>query len=694
MGFLVPLFALGAGLVVVPWIVHRIRRPERETVRFSSLMFVPDVRKEVIERRRVQHLLLMLLRMLLLLLLAFAFTRPYWKIPRQAVAPDDASQLHVVLLDTSLSMQVEGVLEQSKKRAQAILDDLPNDARVGVVAFARTSQVLAPLLDPNREATGSVSDARRAIESVQATWEETDYTAGLQAAEALLMEYPDQDVQRRVHLVSDLQETGMLQVASGWRLSSDIALDTVVVGKQGSTNYAVQALMVQPLGEDQLQVRVRIKNWSGGSNQPVTVNLVLEDKVADSRALTVLPGHASQARFTFPWNGQTSLTGHVALGPDDLLADNRRYFAWNPRSRSQVTLVKERRTGEQWGYDRLIQAAIPTGTDLPWRLTAVSSGELDLASSEIVILGSLPGADAATRLRSYVEQGGKVLCVLHSGSNTAELNQLLLGTGIQIMDLRFSNVAANRFEILSWVDLEHRIFHPFRGARFNDFSGLRFQNYFRLNVTEDAHVIARFDNGDSAMADVPIENGRMMLWTGGIEPSWTNLAKRPRFLPLLHETLMYLGGDHDETTDYAVGEALARVKTDHHVKSDWRDSLRFNNAEPHPDPQHFSASAPSHFRQPGIVRWQEPPGNERVIAVNVAAGESDPSPITPSEFGIRLCDAPAVSEPQTVNAGIGELQPDEVCREYGLWLIGCVLVLLVLESSYAAWLAQKSRRDT
>ena len=115
LGFLAPLFFAGAALIVVPWIVHRIRRPERDVVRFSSLMFVPDVRREVIERRRVQHLLLMLLRMLLLALLAVAFTRPYLEMWAAAEGPAYGSRRHVILLDTSLSMATTGYMEEKTR---------------------------------------------------------------------------------------------------------------------------------------------------------------------------------------------------------------------------------------------------------------------------------------------------------------------------------------------------------------------------------------------------------------------------------------------------------------------------------------------------------------------------------------------------------------------------------------------------
>jgi len=76
LAFLAPLFLGGLALLVAPWLIHQIRRPERQTTRFSSLMFIPPTRKEVIERRRLQHILLMLLRMAMLVFLALAFARP------------------------------------------------------------------------------------------------------------------------------------------------------------------------------------------------------------------------------------------------------------------------------------------------------------------------------------------------------------------------------------------------------------------------------------------------------------------------------------------------------------------------------------------------------------------------------------------------------------------------------------------
>ena len=63
LSFIAPLLFAGLGLLVGPYLIHQIRRPDREPVKFSSLLFIPDVQKEVIERKRIQHILLMAMRM-------------------------------------------------------------------------------------------------------------------------------------------------------------------------------------------------------------------------------------------------------------------------------------------------------------------------------------------------------------------------------------------------------------------------------------------------------------------------------------------------------------------------------------------------------------------------------------------------------------------------------------------------------
>ena len=246
MGLLAPLFALGAALIAIPWFVHRIRRPERETVRFSSLMFVPDVKREVIERRRVQHVLLMLLRMVVLMALALAFARPFREMMLSPEASDLESTDHVILMDASLSMASDGVWTRAQQEAQAVLQTLVSGDRIGLIRFADAPVVDVPL-------SSDVDLVRRAIDGVEITWGHTDYVAALQAAEQMLTADTAQ-VQRVVHVISDFLANGMPVSDTGWRLPGTIKIKAHEAGAAHLANVSIEALAVQDTKNNVLQI--------------------------------------------------------------------------------------------------------------------------------------------------------------------------------------------------------------------------------------------------------------------------------------------------------------------------------------------------------------------------------------------------------------------------------------------------------
>ncbi|MCE2431870.1 MAG: hypothetical protein J4F29_02925, partial [Candidatus Latescibacteria bacterium] len=88
------------------------------------------------------------------------------------------------------------------------------------------------------------------------------------------------------------------------------------------------------------------------------------------------------------------------------------------------------------------------------------------------------------------------------------------------------------------------------------------------------------------------------------------------------------------------------------------------------------------FHAPGI--YQE---GTQIAAVNVADRESDLARITPAEFEIRLCDAPVLFQRD------GKQSADlSIVYEYGRWILGFLLALLVIEHFYAAYLSAREVR--
>jgi hypothetical protein len=707
MGFLAPLFLAGAALIAIPWIVHQIRRPEREIARFSSLMFVPKVQKEVIQRQKIQHPWLMALRMLLLALLALAFSRPYHESPAPP-SPDDAAYArHVILLDASGSMGTAGRFEEARKRALQLLDGFGANDRVAVATFDEAPRLLAALDGPGDADAGSARRARRAIAAAEPGWRTTAYLPALQRAEALLAPGDGADEaespRRVMHLISDFQQAGMPDNAPAWRLSPLIELDAIDVGDEAPANRAVTDLVVEEIAPDQLRVRGKVKNFGDDTDRPLQVQLVVDDKVIESRELALKRGHASQVQFAMPCDPArtAALTGRLQLTDDPLPGDDRFYFAWNRRERTRVWIVGE--TSGTGGYSAadLMRLVVPDAPGAPWTTTVLpvlSPGDLTNAATapRILVLTEVSGLDAgsARALIDFCRRGGQALVLLGPGVDAARLNADLLGAvGVTCEGPRYPTLRETTFDTFEWVDLGHPVFVPFRDARYNDFSALRFYNHQVLRTPagdDSTRVLARFGDDSPAMIEMALGDGRLLLWTFSLDFEQTNLPKKATFVPLLLETLGYLTpraaraaaryrvGDRALPPPVGAGDPPWRVSMP--GDEDW---LELNGSAPPPAPA-----------APGLLRWRNPaePGWEYIDAVNIDPRESDPARVPVAEFQIRLCSTPPAppANPAADSRDGAAAEAATVRREYGYPLIGILLLLVLFESVYTMRLAARA----
>ena len=76
MTWLFPLYLFGAAAVVLPVLLHLRKRPPKERVVFSSLMFLEKSPQVLRRRSKLEQWLLLALRCLALMLLALMFARP------------------------------------------------------------------------------------------------------------------------------------------------------------------------------------------------------------------------------------------------------------------------------------------------------------------------------------------------------------------------------------------------------------------------------------------------------------------------------------------------------------------------------------------------------------------------------------------------------------------------------------------
>lgn len=713
LSFLAPLFFAGVGLLAAPYFIHQIRRPEREPLRFSSLLFIPKVEKEVIERKRIQHILLMLMRMTALLLLALAFARPYWQ-AQEAFAGANGAIQHVILLDTSYSMGHGDVFEKARAEALGVLAGLDEDEPLAVVLFGGTVDVAVSMRDVGGVG-GSDHDAARAVlNGATVSSGHTDYELALETAYRHVTAGAAQDDASQpgviFHFISDFMKNGLPEKSSGWKLPAFVEVETITVGESVMENIGVTDIGVRKYPNGDLRVLAKVHNWTDSKLENIPLVLELGGQEVSRNHLTIQAASSRQTSFRivqeqFDDAGEI-LTGLVRLEDESIATDNARYFTWSMPRKQRILLVGIERDGVRWPAMRLMEQALPNRAELAWLRETIAPDDLIAALSQegvapgLIILSDYDSLDGEimNALTEYVAEGGELLLCASDTEGLTGFDVSVFGeTGIEGEERKYQVARSSRYTLMSWVDLDHPIFMPFQGRKFNDFSSLRYFNYVPLTVDETAEgvsVLARFEDDQPAMVEVRSGEGRVIIWPYSVQLKWTNMPKTTRFVPLLHETLMYMTDAGSAENEWSVGDAVIESQLA------WSTGDTTLLQEPGSDSERevaradgvesVSTDVPGFFKSRALSEsdW------EIVKAINVDGREGDDTPVTEAEFLLKLAAAPMVTEGAGASGLVGSEVDEEgyiIDREYGRGFLAVLLLLVLVELFYMSALSTRER---
>src|SRR5690606_25397432 len=238
---------------------------------FSSTMFLEPSPPKITRRSRIEHWLLLLLRGLAVCLLALAFARPFFRHSEQQPLGSGEGQALVVLVDSSASMQREGLWPEAQAQLQQVLRDEVSPAdRVAVLVFDAELQTVCDFdqwtaLDPPQRPEA----VQTSLEEISPSWQGTNLGAALiEAAERLdALEAADgPQPTRRVVLISDLQSGSNLDLLQTYDWPNTVVVDLRPVGDDTSPNNAGLQVVADspeaPAGHQQ-QRRVHLVNAPG-----------------------------------------------------------------------------------------------------------------------------------------------------------------------------------------------------------------------------------------------------------------------------------------------------------------------------------------------------------------------------------------------------------------------------------------------
>src|SRR5512139_773994 len=533
--WMAPLTLLGLLGLAIPLWLHRFARKTDTKHPFASLMFLEasDVRRN--RRQELRYWLLLLLRLLLLAAVVLAFAGPQWRVPVKAGAAGAA--LHVIVVDTSLSMQYAGVWDRAREQAGGLVDQVRGADRMMLVAADHRLNVL------KQASFASEAGAfHAAIRGLVPGESRLDYGA-LSSGAAGWGAGPGERVV--VHLVTDLQASASPLRFADLQLPPGVQLDLVDVGTPARQNLRIAGVGMSERGNEAL---VRIE---GDAAVLAGRSLVLEVNGAERGRRTLSPRASlpDVQRFQIGELGQGEHRLAARLLPADGLPADDAWYSLVRRVQPRVLLVAASASGDDATY---LRAALQSLAEPRFDVEVATASQLatrslsEFAAIVVSDAGLLAGAPEQG-LRKYVEAGGAALLTL--GPRALQQRVVPLA-GAQLATGR-ARAAGDAPARVAEVEQSHPVLRE-PGA----WRSIRFMRHVPVVAPDGAQVLLRFEDDAPLLFEQSLAKGRVLTFTSPLDRSWNDLAIHPLFVRFVAESTAYLAGARAAPATATVGSAF------------------------------------------------------------------------------------------------------------------------------------------
>jgi aerotolerance regulator-like protein/VWA domain-containing protein len=676
MGLLAPWFLAGVAAVGLPIYLHLLRRHSTTPRPFSSLMFFEPRTQSSIRHRRLRYLLLLSLRMALLVLLALAFANPF--ITRPA-ARTPGGRLVLLVVDDSFSMRAGTRMNDARRAAMSVLASHRSSDPVQVMAIDAQLHALTPQ-------TRDSATARAAVESVSAGDSRSSFA---ELARAVRLVADEARASIELHLFSDMQRSSMAPTFAEMSFPDTVTLVLHPVVKVATPNWTVESVTApgQLWGSPTIQrgaKPARVQAVVKGYATPAatrTVSLLVNGKSTATKTVHVPAGGRATVEFPsldVPYGFSRC---EVRIDSADAFPNDDGYLFAVERSDPQRVLFVHATTDTR--SPRYFGDALGSAAESAFVLQSVSVDQavnLSLSKYGFVVLSNLFGLPASLEnsLLGYVRDGGSVLLAL--GTSAAGRGRVpIVGDTIQrVHDYsRDSSGGHDRFLSVGETDRSH----PSVGKT-GSLSGVKF--YYAVDVDPaDARVVARLTDHTPLLLDKKIGEGRVLLFTSGLDNLTNDFPLHPAFVAFVEQSARYLSGAERPASARTV-DSFFDLRTSREQETGRKLGVEVVDPDLHrPLSLNEAATAQSlRLTRAGFYQVRLANGREEVVGVNPDRRESSLD-VVPDDVLALWRGSPKSIEPP---ASTGGRAPQEH-EPFSVWWYIMLLVLTVALAE--SWLASR-----
>lgn len=664
----------GLGAVAVPIVIHLLTRLRRQLQPWGAMRFLLEAYRRHRSRLRLEQWLLLLVRCLVLAVLGIALAGPVLTGCADFGGPANTGRSVYIVLDDSLSTHAEDLngasrFDRLRKTAINIVAALDPTDRVTIWQAARPHKVMPSA------GTNDHLEVRRRLEALRPRFSRSDLTAALESASQAI-EPPSPPERTVVVVLSDWATdavdiarplpTGLTALGDRSRLfiarptpsadnvqvtaiklrrylllaesdgsaivTADVTLQRITA-ESGPEQTPLQLIVQTTAGEPLGPPIKRTCRWAPGQTTatlhvelPITAEVVEAQTATSSSgdAMIVIAAHIKPSSFD-----------------DALTADNRRWALFQLRRQFHVAVIDvanptptDHETGytpralinyvlnpsqPQWG-PAAVESRIKTVDLEPARTNATTVAPLDAA---IILRPDLLNADSWRALRQLTDRGGLIWLFMPDVATPtlwASVLEKSFGLDWQL-SLEPQPAATDQGWTLATDATAPQALNLLTSEWQSLLRPVRiFQRYTLTTSAEPQQIWITTEDSQPLLVSADIGPGRVMLLATAIGPAWTNLATKPLFIPLLHESLRSAMGTAtfiQQLNQFVCGDQLSLTQP-------WRGVTALEINQVRLPVQHTKTALISvrPFPQPGIYHTVPSPTRHLAVNIDPAAGQT------------------------------------------------------------------------
>lgn len=533
MGLLNTLYLAGITLVIVPIILHLWRRRTGIIIDFPPIKYLIRAQQRFRKNIVFSDIFLMILRMLVIIFLTIAMSQPYTGSP--FVKSNKNLENTAILIDTSMSMCVDGYI----KRAKRVASEIKNSHKEPVFVVTFNDSV---------ESFSKSERSDKIIDELKCSYKGTDIYTAISNTTDMIGEG-----EKFIYLITDMTENGW-EIEKIGALLEEKDLNLIIVDVTDGLkpqNYFIRDFRTEEIPEG-TKIHFRVDSTSESDKEiPVSLNL---DNSTKLRAFTH-PGE--EVEFTI--QSGSSESGFIELSGDELKEDNRYFFFLDIKKKSKILVVDGEPDirpfrGESYFLLRAISALKEKFRSDITVVTPSALSDSQAFNHNIFFLLNVPQLQKRVidRIMEEVNKGAGLF--LTSGNNT-DINwfKIMLADRIGIIPERIQEGEFHAGSVMperGFLDISER------DKRLLGDIVFRKRIVFIPAESERAATLLSFSDGSPALIKSIYGSGVVIIFASTLDTDWTNLPLSGVFVPFVHGILMKLsaGGKPSVVKNLLTGE--------------------------------------------------------------------------------------------------------------------------------------------